>query len=95
MCIRDSASYTTETHGLRVGDTCLVASATVTYPGRVSAVSADVVTVLPYTQGHASETGIGMGDENVTILKYGSEWKKGSDTPYTTSNEPSFLSYSN
>ena len=36
-----------------------------------------------------------MGDESVTILKIGSEWKKGSDTPYTTANEPSFLSYSN
>ena len=36
-----------------------------------------------------------MGDETVTVLKYGSEWKKGSDTPYTTSNEPSFKSYSN
>ena len=93
--VGSNASYVTEKHGLRVGDTCLVASATVTYPGRVSAVSADVVTVLPYTQGHASETGIGMGDENVTILKYGSEWAKGSDAPYTTSNEPSFLSYSN
>jgi len=93
--VGSNASYTTESHGLRVGDTCLVASATVTYPGRVSVVAADVVTVLPYTQGHASETGIGMGDESVTILKYGSEWKKGSDTPYTTANEPSFLSYSN
>ena len=93
--VGSNASYTSGSHGLRIGDTCLVASATVTYPGRVSAVSTDVVTILPYTQGHASETGIGMGDETVTVLKYGSEWKKGSDTPYSTANEPSFLSYSN
>ena len=90
-----NAAYVAESHGLRVGDTCLVASATVTYPGRVTVVAADVVTVLPYTQGHASEAGIGMGDEAVTILKYGSEWAKGSDTPYTTANEPDFLSFTN
>jgi len=93
--VGSNASYTSGSHGLRIGDTCLVASATVTYPGRVSAVSTNVVTILPYTQGHASESGIGMGDETVTVLKYGSEWKKGSDTPYSTANEPSFLSYSN
>jgi len=93
--VGSNASYTSGSHGLRIGDTCLVASATVTYPGRVSAVSTNDVTILPYTQGHASEAGIGMGDEAVTVLKYGSEWKKGSDTPYSTANEPSFLSYSN
>ena len=90
-----NAAYAAGSHGLRVGDTCLVASATVTYPGRVTVVATDVVTVLPYTQGHASEAGIGMGDEAVTILKYGSEWAKGSDTPYTTANEPDFLSFTN
>jgi hypothetical protein len=93
--VGSNASYVSGSHGLRVGDTCLVASATVTYPGRVSNVSTNVVTILPYTQGHASEAGIGMGDESVTVLKYGSEWQKGSDTPYSTANEPSFLSYSN
>ena len=95
--VGSNATYANN-HGLRVGDTCLVASATVTYPGRVSAVDGtnnNDVTILPYTQGHASESGIGMGDETVTVLKYGSEWQKGSDTPYSTANEPSFLSYSN
>ena len=90
-----NAAYAAGSHGLRVGDTCLVASATVTYPGRVTAVSTDDVTILPYTQGHASEPGIAMGDEAVTVLKYGSEWAKGSDTPYTTANEPDFLSFTN
>ena len=90
-----NATYVASSHGLRVGDTCLVANASVTYPGRVTVVAADVVTILPYTQGHASEAGIAMGDDAVTVLKYGSEWAKGSDTPYTTANEPDFLSLTN
>ena len=90
-----NATYVAGSHGLRVGDTCLVASPTVTYPGRVTAVSTDAVTILPYTQGHADEAGIGMSDQAVTVLKYGSEWAKGSDTPYTTANEPDFLSFTN
>jgi hypothetical protein len=90
-----NASYAAGTHGLRVGDTCLVASSTVTYPGRVTAVSTDNVTILPYTRAHAATAGIGMSDGAVTVLKYGSEWAKGSDTPYTESNSPSFQSFSN
>ena len=91
------ASYTSNSHGIRVGDTCIVASSLVTYVGRVTvaASGANVVTILPYTQGHADETGIGMADGAVTILKYGSEWAKGSDTPYDRANEPSFKSFSN
>jgi len=91
-----NATFTTNEHGIRVGDTCIVASPTVTYVGRVTADDgSDVLTILPYTQGHASEAGIGMGDEAVTILKYGSEWAKGSDTPYSSANEPSHASFTN
>jgi len=91
-----NATYTTNEHGLRVGDTCLVASPTVTYAGRVTADDgSDVIVILPYTQGHASEAGIGMGDEAVTVLKYGSEWAKGSDTPYSVALEPTHQSFTN
>ena len=92
-----NAAYAANSHGLRVGDTCLVASATVTYPGRVTvaATGANTVTILPYTQGHADEAGIGMADGAVTVLKYGSEWPKGSDTPYSRANEPDFMSFTN
>ena len=91
-----NATYTTNEHGLRVGDTCIVASPTVTYVGRVTADDgSDVIIILPYTQGHASEAGIGMGDEAVTVLKYGSEWAKGADTPYSSANEPSHQSFTN
>ena len=92
-----NASYGAGTHGLRVGDTVLVAHELgYTIPCRVSVVSTDNVTCLPYTQGHITEITGGTGNGGaVTVLKYGSEWQKGSDTPYTTANEPSFLSYSN
>jgi len=91
-----NATFTTNEHGLRVGDVCLVATATVTYVGRVSADDgSDVITILPYTQGHADEAGIGMADGAATCLKIGSEWQKGSDTPYTSANEPSHQSFTN
>jgi hypothetical protein len=69
-----------------------------TYPGRVTLVSTDDVTILPYGGAHTTDitsgggTGAGLA---VTVLKYGSEWEKGSDTPYTTANEPDFMSFSN
>jgi len=91
-----NATYVTNEHGLRVGDTCIVASATVTYAGRVTADDgSDVIIILPYTQGHASEAGIAMADGAVTVLKYGSEWAKGSDTPYTVALEPTHQSFTN
>ena len=93
--IDSNATYTGGSHGLRVGDTVIVASSLVTAPCRVSAVSTDVVTCEPYTRAELSTAGIAMADGAVTVLKYGSEWKKGSDTPYSTANEPSFKSFSN
>jgi hypothetical protein len=91
-----NATYTSDEHGLRVGDVCVVASPTVTYVGRVSVVAtSDVITILPYLKAHASTAGIAMGDEAVTVLKIGSEWQKGSDTPYTTANEPTHKSFTN
>ena len=92
-----NATYVAGSHGLRVGDTVLVASATgasVTIPCRVTAVSTDNVTCLPYTQGHITEFSVTNGAA-VTVLKYGSEFPKGSDTPYTTANEPDHTSFTN
>ena len=90
-----TGTYVANSHGLRVGDTCLVASNTTTYTGRVTAAAAgsNAVTILPYEFAHA--TGHGMVDATVTVLKIGSEWPKGSDTPYDRANEPSFLSFQN
>ena len=91
-----NATYTSNEHGLRLGDVCLVAAANVTYVGRVTADDAsDVITILPYEVAHASGLTPAMGDVAVTVLKIGSEWAKGSDTPYTSANEPSHMSFTN
>jgi hypothetical protein len=91
-----NATYTTNEHGLRLGDVCLVAAANVTYVGRITADDAsDVITILPYEAAHASGLTPAMGDVAVTVLKIGSEWAKGSDTPYTSANEPSHQSFTN
>ena len=86
--------YGANTHGLKLGDTCLVASSAITYTGKVTADDgADGVTILPYEFAHA--TGHGMVDGAVTVLKIGSEWMKGSTPGYAKSVEPSFLSFQN
>ena len=90
-----ATSYTAGTHGLRVGDTCLVAQAGITYAGKVTVVSTDDVTILPYEGAHATNITGTVNGAACTVLKYGSEWMKGSDTPYTTANEPSFTSFEN
>jgi len=92
-----NAAYVAGSHGLRVGDTCLVAHAAgFTYPGRVTVVATDNVTILPYGGAHTTNITGGVGNGGVvTVLKYGSEWPKGSDTPYATANEPDFMSFSN
>ena len=93
--VDSNATYTSGSHGLRVGDTVIVASSLVTAPCRVSTVSTNDVTCEPYTRAELSTAGIGMADGAVTVLKYGSEWKKGQESPYSTANEPSFKSFSN
>ena len=92
-----NASYVSGSHGLRVGDNVLVAMASgFTIPCRISVVSTNDITCLPYTGAHITNVTSGAGNSDaVTILKYGSEWYKASDNPYSTANEPKFLSYSN
>jgi hypothetical protein len=90
-----NGTYVAGSHGLRVGDTCLVAQAGVTYAGKVTAVSTDDVTILPYEGAHATNITGTVNAAATTVLKYGSEWMKGSDTPYTTANEPVFTSFQN
>ena len=91
-----NASYTENEHGLRLGDVCLVATSAATYVGRITADDAsDAITILPYTASHADQSPISMSNGNVTVLKIGSEWAKGSDTPYTSANEPSHASFTN
>ena len=89
------ATYTH--HGLRAGDTVLVANSTTTVVCRVSAASPGTnasVVCEPYGGIELGNVGFTNSDA-VTVLKIGSEFAKGSDTPYTESNEAKFLSYSN
>ena len=101
----------TTTHGIRVGDTVLVASPTLTAKCYVSVVDADnastatssggataFITVKPYGAEHLDDVGFGDPD-NVTIMVYGSEYGKG--TAFNTmtnrdgSNKAQFTTFTN
>ena len=99
------------THGIRVGDTVLVASPTLTAKCYVSVVDADnastatssggatdFITVQPYSHEHLDDVGFGDSD-NLTIMVYGSEYKKGTSFNTMTnrdgSNKPSFTTFTN
>ena len=103
--IDTNAAYTSGSHGIRKGDTVIIANSTsnVTVKGYVSAidVGADVndITVLPYNSNDLADTRIGMGDsDSAVIMVYGSEYKKGdnyNDSATHTANEPSFKTFTN
>ena len=99
------------THGIRVGDTVIVASPTLTAKCYVSVVDADgastatssggatdFITVQPYSHEHLNDVGFGDSD-NLTIMVYGSEYKKGTSFNTMTnrdgSNKPSFTTFTN
>ncbi len=92
------------THGVRVGDTVLVASATLTVQCYVSQInsdtngdqnagSTDFITAVPYSHEHLDDAGFGT-DDAVTVLVYGSEYAKGVNGK-VGSNEPSFTTFTN
>ena len=92
------------THGVRVGDTVLVASAALTVQCYVSQInsdtngdqntgSTDFITVAPYSHEHLDNAGFGT-DDAVTVLVYGSEYAKGV-AGKVGSNEPSFTTFTN
>jgi len=92
------------THGVRVGDTVLVASAALTVQCYVSQInsdtngdqnagSTDFITVAPYSHEHLDNAGFGTNDA-VTVLVYGSEYAKGV-AGKVGSNEPSFTTFTN
>ena len=99
------------THGIRVGDTVLVASPTLTAKCYVSVVDADgastatssggatdFITVQPYAEQHLNDLGFGDSDE-LTIMVYGSEYSKGTSFNTMTnrdgSNKPQFTTFTN
>ena len=88
----DGNNVSSGTHGVRVGDTVLVASTTTTFRGYVGAVANTTITVLPYAVASIS-TYLGNTDD-VRILVYGSEVAKGS-SKRATANKPQHKSLTN
>ena len=91
----------TTTHGIRVGDTVVLSSATKTLKCYVSVAARgtsvgtnDRITCLPYAQA-ALNTGSTFADSDaISIFVYGSEFSKGVDGQ-NLANEPSFKSFEN
>ena len=92
------------THGVRVGDTILVASAALTKKCYVSQINSDTngdqntgatdfITAIPYADEHLDNVGFGANDA-VTIMVYGSEFAKGT-VGNASANQPSFTSFTN
>ena len=90
-------------NGVRVNDTLLVATSAGTHRLIVTAVTLNVIDVMPYDATNnngqlgnlAGLTGTGTDDDgSVRILVYGSEFSKGT-TGRTGANQPAFRSYTN
>ena len=95
--IDSNATYTANSHGIRVGDTVIISTATKTAKCYVSvaATGSNVVTCLPYKKDTLDDAAIGMADSDaMTVMVYGSEWAKGV-AGQDRANEPSFKSFSN
>ena len=96
--IDTGADYATHSHGIRKGDTVLLAHAGGTircYVSDADSGSDSNITCLPYDS--ASLTGSGMASGSAVVCRvmvYGSEFAKGT-AGQTEANKPSFKSYSN
>ena len=79
-----NAAYASGSHGIRKGDTVIIANSTknLTIKGYVSAIDvggdANDITVAPYNSNDLADTRIGMADSVVgVIMVYGSESNNG------------------
>ena len=103
--IDTNAVYASGSHGIRKGDTVIIANSTsnVTAKGYVSAIDvggdANDITVAPYNSNDLADTRIGMSDSDTgVIMVYGSEYKKGDNyngNENHSANEPSFKTFTN
>jgi hypothetical protein len=86
-------------HGIRKNDTVVIASSQGTVKALVTAVADAAVTCAPYGEANLDVTfDASQGANSVTILVYGSEFKKGDNYDGGSSrgaNEPTFKSFSN
>ena len=94
----DGNTVAAGTHGVRVGDTVLVANSSLTLRGYVKTVNANDnnIEILPYGAANFDTAGFSdsAGAEAYRILVFGSEHAKGT-TGKTTANKPQFKSHTN
>jgi hypothetical protein len=99
--IDTNATYTASSHGVRVNDTVILATANAVLKALVVHVNGDALSVEPY--GAANCTTLGVDTTTGTLLVYGSEFAKGKSYNNAAgaaadsrgANEPQFKSYSN
>ena len=99
--IDTGATYTAESHGIRVNDTVIISNPEAVIKALVVKVAADVVDVVPY--GVATCAAITDAKTDLVVLVYGSEYAKGkkylsplaAEADTRGANEPSFKSFSN
>jgi hypothetical protein len=99
--IDTNANYTASSHGVRVNDTVILATANAVLKALVVHVNGDALSVEPY--GAADCTTLGVDTTTGTLLVYGSEFAKGKSYNNASgaaadsrgANEPQFKSYSN
>jgi hypothetical protein len=99
--IDTNATYTASSHGVRVNDTVILATANAVLKALVVHVNGDALSVEPY--GAANCTTLGIDTTTGTLLVYGSEFAKGKSYNNAAgaaadsrgANEPQFKSYSN
>jgi len=91
----DGKAVSGAAHGVRVGDTVVIANAASITKAYVSAVSAAAITVASYSHTHvgAAMTGA-VTSETCTLMVYGSEYAKGTDKR-GAAVEPTMQSYDN
>jgi len=94
--IDTNAAYVANTHGIRPGDTVLVATLNGTSKCYVTdaAAGSNTVDVAPYTSASLGTEGHVVGTENARVFVYGSEFVKGA-AGRTRSNIASHLTLSN
>ena len=96
--IDTNAAYVANTHGIRPGDTVLVATTAGTLKCYVTdaANGSNIIDVAPYTQTNLGSAGVTMvtGSENARVFVYGSEFVKGS-AGRAMSNISSHVTYAN
>jgi len=92
--IDTGATYAAASHGIRVGDTLLVATSAGTSKCYVHTVATEVISVAPYGSASLSTEGHSTGTDNARVFVYGSEFGKGSGAR-STGNVPSHKTYTN